>query len=88
MERRTVKIKQIGNSKGIIIPAKFLRSLVDNNPTSVELIVGKNTLTFVFPQPKSLEELVEEKKERNKKRRPEMIKSLEGTVIDPEDYIL
>lgn len=60
------KLKKIGNSIGVIIPAKFLRNV--NKSADIAMSIEDNVITLTFEKrQKSLKELIDEKRIRNRR---------------------
>ncbi len=79
---KMVKLKKVGNSQAVIIPSNFLKEVGDIS--TIEMKIESNEIRLVFGKAKSLQELVDEKRERNKGLRAKMMKEIEK--IDPDKY--
>lgn len=83
MSRSTlVKLKRVGNSQAVIIPSSFLKEV--GKTSEVEMKIESNEIRLVFASAKSLQELIDEKRARNRGLLAKMRKAIEK--IDPEHY--
>lgn len=84
-----VKLKKVGNSQAIIIPSNFLKGV--DKTHEIEMNIVNNEIRLIFAEPlKSLKELIDEKRARNKKMLTSIYKKIEK--LDSQkfdnDYII
>lgn len=78
-----VKLRKVGNSQAVIIPSNFLKGV--DKAHEVEMSIEDNEIRLIFAEPlKSLKELIEEKRARNKKMLTSMMKKVEQ--LDPQRF--
>ncbi len=83
MSRSTlVKLKKLGNSQAVIIPSSFLKEV--GKTSEVEMKIETNEIRLVFASAKSLQELIDEKRIRNRGLMANAMKKV--ALIDPEKY--
>ena len=84
-----VKLKKVGNSQAIIIPSNFLKGV--DKTHEIEMNIVNNEIRLIFAEPlKSLKELIDEKRARNKNMLTSMhkkIEQLDSQKFD-NDYII
>lgn len=77
-----VKLKKVGNSQAVIIPSNFLKGV--DRTHEVEMQIEENEIRLVFAESKSLQDLVDEKRARNKRLLAKMAKQI--ATIDPQKF--
>lgn len=77
-----VKLKKIGNSQAVIIPSSFLKGV--NNTSEIIMKIEGNHIQLTFENSKSLEDLIKEKRERNRANIKQTMKEIES--IDKNKY--
>jgi antitoxin component of MazEF toxin-antitoxin module len=78
----TVKLKKVGNSQAVIIPSSFLKEV--KKTSVIEMKIEENSIHLIFNSEKTLQELIEEKRLRNKGLMNKMMEKVK--LIDPEKY--
>lgn len=83
MSRSTlVKLKRVGNSQAVIIPSNFLRGV--DKTHEVIMRIEDNEIRLVFAESKSLQDLIDEKRARNRGLLAKMAKQIEK--MDPRKF--
>lgn len=83
MSRSTlVKLKRVGNSQAVIIPSNFLRGV--DKTHEVVMRIEDNEIRLVFAESKSLQDLIDEKRARNRGLLAKMAKQIEK--MDPQKF--
>lgn len=83
MSRSTlVKLKKVGNSQAVIIPSSFLKEV--GKTSEVEMKIESNEIRLVFASAKTLQELIDEKRIRNRGLMAKAMKKV--ALIDSEKY--
>ena len=85
---RPIKLKKVGNSQAVIVPSTFLKNV--GNSTDIRMEIIGNEIRLTFNKPKSLSDLIREKRELNKFRQKEIMKILENADSSKylTDYII
>lgn len=90
-----VKLKKVGNSQAVIIPSNFLKGV--DRAKEVEMRIEENEIRLVFVNTKSLQQLIDEKRTRNKSLFSEMVQKVQnldsntsesGYLIDSNDDLI
>lgn len=83
-----VKLKKVGNSQAVIIPSNFLKGV--DKTHEVIMNIEDNEIRLVFAESRSLQDLIDEKRARNRGLLAKVAKQIEK--IDPNkfenDYII
>lgn len=77
-----VKLKKIGNSQAVIIPSSFLKGV--DKTQEIEMSIEENEIRLIFVESKSLQEMIDEKRKRNRGMISEMMKKIEK--MDPQKF--
>lgn len=77
-----VKLKKVGNSQAVIIPSSFLRGV--DKTHEVVMSIEENEIRLVFAESKSLQDLIDEKRARNRGMLAKMAKRV--AKLDPQKF--
>lgn len=85
---KMVKLKKVGNSQAVIIPSNFLKGV--DKTHEVIMRIEENEIRLVFAESKSLQDLIDEKRARNRSLIAKMAKQISkiDTQKFEENYII
>ncbi|AEA43751.1 AbrB/MazE/SpoVT family DNA-binding domain-containing protein [Fluviicola taffensis] len=77
-----VKLKKVGNSQAVIIPSSFLKGV--DKTHEIEMSIEANEIRLIFVESKTLQQMIDEKRNRNRGMISEMMKKIEK--MDPQKF--